>query len=234
MSLEKKIIALASYTCPHRYEGAMYAESLQKAGWMRGEKHNFVQDTGGDVLWCAHLDTAHYGRPERRNLIRRGDILTDRDGLCWGADDRAGVALIIEMARLGVPGCYYLFSGEEVGCVGSNALADDPAFDFARFKACISLDRRGQTSVITKQLEQRCCSERFALALARELGEGFSPDATGIYSDSASFMGLIPECTNLSVGYENAHSHGESQDLAFLEMLLQKLISLDCSRLWSK
>ncbi len=38
---------------------------------------------------------------------------------------------------------------------------------------------------------------------------------------------MIPECTNISVGYYNAHGNTETQDIAFLDQLLDALLYLE-------
>jgi hypothetical protein len=57
------------------------------------------------------------------------------------------------------------------------------------------------------------------------------PDPTGVYTDSESYAWLVPECTNISVGYENQHSSRESQDLVFAADLRDRLIGFDESLL---
>jgi hypothetical protein len=60
---------------------------------------------------------------------------------------------------------------------------------------------------------------------------GYKPDSTGSFTDSANYTGLIPECTNLSVGYESAHSTQESLDYFHLIGLRDSLLALDYSKL---
>jgi hypothetical protein len=38
-------------------------------------------------------------------------------------------------------------------------------------------------------------------------------DDTGVYTDTAEFVDIIPECTNISVGYDNEHSDRETLDI---------------------
>jgi len=48
----------------------------------------------------------------------------------------------------------------------------------------------------------------------------YAPDDTGSYTDTAEFIGVIPECTNISVGYEREHSANETLNLDhFLDLL---------------
>jgi hypothetical protein len=47
----------------------------------------------------------------------------------------------------------------------------------------------------------------------------YKPDNTGVYTDSAEFVDLISECTNISVGYYNEHTETEKQDIEHLKKL---------------
>jgi hypothetical protein len=49
-------------------------------------------------------------------------------------------------------------------------------------------------------------------------------DSYGTYTDSVEYSEIVPECTNISVGYFDQHTTKESQDLQFAEILLEKLI----------
>ena len=53
------------------------------------------------------------------------------------------------------------------------------------------------------------------------------PDNTGILTDSAQFVNLIPECTNISVGYYREHGNDEHQDIDHLYKLCKACISID-------
>jgi hypothetical protein len=49
-------------------------------------------------------------------------------------------------------------------------------------------------------------------------------DNGGVFTDTAEFVHLIPECTNISVGYLSQHSSKETQDINFVERLRDTLI----------
>ena len=85
----------------------------------------------------------------------------------------------------------------------------------------------GCDEVITTQNSSECCSDKFGTEFAKVLGMGFKTSPKGVYTDSAEFTHLIPECTNLGVGYIAQHSHRETQDLNFLVKLRDKLISVN-------
>lgn len=144
-----------------------------------------------------------------------------------GADDKAGVVLMLNLMSEGVPGLYYFFMGEESGCVGSSNMSrvyDDKVKNgiLPQVNKCISFDRRGYDSIITNQNGMESCSNEFAQDLSNKLNEygfWFKPDNGGVYTDSAEFVDIIPECTNISVGYFNEHTTTEKQDIEFLEFL---------------
>lgn len=154
--------------------------------------------------------------------VMDGDFVKTDGTTNLGADDKAGTTIMINLINENVPGLYYFFVGEESGCIGSSALSRVfISKGFQEINRCISFDRRGYDSVITHQ-HGICCSDTFANDLANKLNEyGFwyKPDPTGIYTDSAEFVDIVPECTNLSVGYFSEHTKTEKQDLEFLELL---------------
>jgi hypothetical protein len=53
------------------------------------------------------------------------------------------------------------------------------------------------------------------------------PDNTGVYTDSAEFTHVIPECTNISVGYYKEHTHLEHQDIDHLIKLCLASVKID-------
>jgi hypothetical protein len=142
------------------------------------------------------------------------------------------------MIKNNVPGTYYFFIGEEVGCIGSGLAAK-----FLEFKGIydriISFDRRGTTSIITHQSGTRTCSDEFGKELARQLnnhkiGLEYKIDNTGVYTDSAEFTSVIPECTNVSVGYYQEHTTTEHQDIKHLEKLANACLFVDWESLPTK
>lgn len=137
-----------------------------------------------------------------------------------GADDKAGVATVLSLAlrlehtEVG----YALFFGEEVGCQGS-----EHASRILTPKAVISVDRAGTDEVIYAQLGQPTASQYTAQWLADELGMGHYPSPNGVYTDSATFAGVAHECLNLAAGYWGAHTNQDTQDLVYLDELVEAL-----------
>jgi hypothetical protein len=135
-----------------------------------------------------------------------------------------------------IPGLYYFFIGEEVGCVGSGLASKYGDFK-GKYDRMISFDRRGLDSVITYQSSSRCCSDDFGKQLAKQLnksGLSYKTDDTGIYTDSAEFVDIIPECTNLSVGYYKEHTTGEKQDIEHLQKLAKACLLVNWEDLVTK
>lgn len=187
----------------------------------------FIKIGESDTMFCSHLDTAAFKKEKVvhvRHKNKQNHVIMATDGTTLlGADDKAGVVIMLNMIEKKIPGLYYFFMGEESGLVGSKAALSLYEDEFKNYKKCISFDRRGYGSIISCQLGGRCCSIAFVNSLVDEFaktGMVFKEDTTGVYTDSAVFSDIIPECTNLSVGYFNEHTEAEFQNMTYLEMLV--------------
>jgi hypothetical protein len=185
--------------------------------------------TAPRVMWSSHTDTVH--KAEGRPRLAYGDgWLTVKNGdpaSCLGADCSAGVWLMVQMIARRIPGLYVFHAAEEVGGLGSAHIAAETPSILSKIDHAIAFDRRGYTSVVTHQYGGRCASDAFAKTLASQLGGDYAPDDGGTFTDTASYTSLIPECTNISVGYFEAHTASESLDVAFLADLLERICKLD-------
>lgn len=209
-----------------------YVDSIP--GMTRDEYGNRVLRIGDSpVLWSSHTDSVH-SIGGRQSIVRDGNILrlapSEAQSSCLGADCATGVWIMRQMALRGIPGLYIWHRDEEIGGHGSSWIAkrNPRALDGIVF--AIALDRRGRDSIITHQ-GARCCSDQFARSIMAQLPDSYMPDSTGIFTDTANYTGIIGECSNLSVGYERAHSKDETQDVQFAADLLESLCALDVSRL---
>lgn len=180
------------------------------------------------TLFVAHVDTVH--RECGPNKIRKTQGMWYADGACLGADDGAGCALLMHLLYAHVPGYYIFTQGEERGGIGAKFLADHSPELLGQFDRAIAFDRRGIDSVITHQGWGRCCSDEFASALSGELcADGvlmYLGDDTGVYTDTAEFVDIIPECTNISVGYMNEHSDRETLDIHHFAALAAAVVKI--------
>jgi hypothetical protein len=183
------------------------------------------------TIFTCHMDTACY-RYQKVNHVIQGNMISTDGYSVLGGDDKNGMTILLYMIYRKVPGTYYFFQGEESGMVGAHCIIQKDRNFFLDYDRMVSFDRRAYHSVITHQIGRRGCSQEFALALAKMLNDKNSsfkyvPDSTGIFTDSASFIGIIPEVTNLSVGYFGEHSHGERTDIKFLSDLARAACLMD-------
>jgi hypothetical protein len=178
------------------------------------------------TLFTAHVDTVHHD--DGPNKIRKTDSVWFADGSQLGADDGSGIALLMHMMSSEVR-AYYLFTvGEECGGIGAKHVAKHNAELLSQFDRAVAFDRRGTSDVITHQGYGRCASDDFAEALSDRLnacGMLYMPCDGGVYTDTAEFTDVIPECTNISVGYAREHSTDEAQDILHYRALADAVIS---------
>ena len=232
-------IELTKNTYPHGSENIvadkMYKLGLFPEGIDMDEHGNYFCKIGESrTIFASHLDTVSKVHEPVTHVLDGFTIKTDGT-TTLGADDKAGVTILTWMMKNKIPGLYYFFIGEEVGCVGSSAAAKSG--DFKDYDRIISFDRRATTSIITHQSWSRCCSDAFADAFCDELnksGLSYVKDDGGVYTDSAEFVDIIPECTNVSVGYYKEHTFNESQDIEHLVKLANACLLVDWENLPTK
>ena len=181
------------------------------------------------VLWSSHTDTVHREAGRQPVVVSKG-IASTYGSNCLGADCTVGVWLMVEMIKAEVPGLYIFHRAEEIGGLGSDYIAKHNPKLLDGIKFAIAFDRYGTTSIITHQ-GFRCCSDDFARSLKAQLGPEWKLDDGGTFTDTANYTDLVPECTNISVGYHRQHHSTETQDLDHAEHLLGLLLSLDVNRL---
>ncbi len=146
-----------------------------------------------------------------------------------GADDKAGIFIMLKFIQAKIPGLYIFHIGEEIGGIGSYDIAARKAPLVKGIKRAVAFDRMDYFDIINKQRGGVCCSLEFTNAFATQLNDlVITPNsfnarykgAIGSFTDTANYTGLIPECTNLSVGYFNQHSSEECLDTLWLEKIL--------------
>jgi hypothetical protein len=244
-------LRLTSKTVPYGSEDIL-VESMRELfpkGMQKDEWGNYFYKVGESrSIFAAHLDTVSKEYVTVTHLFDGNLIKTD-GRTTLGADDKAGITVLLWMIQNNVPGLYYFFIGEEVGCIGSGKAAKSMDFSHinpvpksgfykGNYDRIISFDRRDVGSVITFQSSSRCCSDDFADALCRELNQthkmSYKKDTGGVYTDSAEFTHLVPECTNVSVGYYKEHTTNESQDIIHLTNLAEACVKVDWEKLPTK
>jgi hypothetical protein len=151
---------------------------------------------------------------------------------CIGADDAAGIIVLFSLISAGVPALYIIHASEEVGGIGSHYIADNTPELLNGITHAIAFDRRGTSDVIWMQGGQPCASEGCAGVIAHALNMAnkdfdYAPDDTGSFTDTKVYRNIIPECFNISCGYENEHWQDESLDIAHLVALCEAVKTVD-------
>lgn len=238
------LLEILSWARPHdsAIERAFCREYLDPIPGMTADAFGNRMLTIGDrprVMWSCHVDTvAARGGPQDVGVDELGiaSLCHGKPGMSLGADDGAGVWIMLNMIVAGRPGLYLFHRGEEQGCLGSHWIQRNTPELLKDIDAAIALDRAGLGDVITHQSYGRTCSDAFAASLASALNDlnqdfRYAPDDTGVFTDTNEYAGIIPECTNLSVGYHGQHGPRETLDVDHCEKLLAATLKLDTSML---
>ena len=188
------------------------------------------QNENNRTLFTAHVDTVH--RAAGPNKIRKTATKWYADGAALGADDGVGCALLMHLIHAGIPAYYVFTQVEECGGIGAKHIADNHKDLLSQFDRAVAFDRKGTDSVISHQGYGRCCSDALAQGLADALNATndnlmYSPDDTGVYTDTAEFTDIIPECTNISCGYYFEHTDKEELDMIHFEQLAAAVVLVD-------
>jgi len=225
-----RVAWMSHHDSVHRSDG------MQKIMVMRGyAEDKFVKSksaakklTYGSTFWrgiSAGFTDSVYKTVKVQSAYLHAQLHRSNRKECLGADCATGMWLMLCMIEAGVEGVYVIHAEEETGCNGSRKLVARKPDWLQHIDAAISFDRKGYESIITHQTGQRTCSDAFANSLSDAIGLEMSCDSGGSYTDSNEYKYVVPECTNVSVGYFNQHTSMERQDLDFAEMLRQNLCS---------
>lgn len=174
----------------------------------------------GAPTFVAHLDTVlHDDKLYKVKVAITGNKLF-RPGNILGADDRAGVNLILNHKSH----INFLFTlDEEIGGKGAKAVSDEQEFieDAKKSTFFIELDRRGSGDIIGSK--HGYCDDGLATLIQGTL-DGYK-ESYGVYTDIDELREIM-QGVNLSVGYEKAHSVNEYLDIAAFEYINSKIIDL--------
>jgi len=196
---------------------------------------NYIVRVGDSsrVMWSSHTDTVHL-KAGRQRVVISGDNFKlghGSDSSCLGADCTTGVWLMREMILNQVKGLYVFHDSEETGGHGSAWLAKNHGGLLDGIDFCIAFDRKGFDSVITHQIGGRTASDSFVSSIVPMLPFKYKPDQGGTFTDSANYVDLIGECSNISVGYLAQHSKAETQSVSHALALRESLLRFDESKL---
>lgn len=234
--LKELFLKLTEYTIPFGDESKL--EKYLPTGYKKDSVGNYYYEVGNSqTLFTSHLDTYSKEYEKVNHVIDEKDpykIKTDETTIL-GGDNKLGCSILIGMIQKGIPGTYYFFLGEEPilsgGCYGSKeALKSNPEF-FKKFKRTIAFDRRMYGSIVVRQMGRMCCSIDFAKKIAEEFNiRGIKWDQEGgygYYTDTAVFMDVIPECTNISAGGFDEHYKTEWVDLNYTWEVFKAAIDMN-------
>jgi hypothetical protein len=237
MNIKETFLKLTQYTIPHGKEDIL--RKYLPDAVERDEFGNYSMTIGkSETLFTSHLDTVST-EMEKVNHVIEGNIIKTDGTTILGGDNKTGVCILLNMIEHNIPGTYYFFAGEEPtakegGLYGSkHALAANPEF-FKKFKRAICFDRKYEGSIVIRQMARYTCSNEFVQALTDQFetqGLPFRPDETGWYTDTAVFINVIPEVTNLSSGTYKEHSENEYVDMNYLERVAEAALHIDWENL---
>ena len=238
MNIKDKFLELTSRTYPNGTEDQLFPILHSTVDGLQTDEFGnlFIKIGESDVMFTSHLDTATSALSQVTHVFEEDIIKTDGKSIL-GADDKAGVTVMLYMIKNNIPGLYYFFLGEEVGCIGSKKVAEVQKKEkIEGINKVISFDRRGTSSIITYQTSRRCCSDAFGEALSKQLNDAegtftYKNDDTGVLTDSVQFISIYPECTNISVGYYSEHTFSERQDIDHLTKLAEACLKVDWTSL---
>lgn len=231
--LDRALTTKRPHGDPSTVKFCAWLKKLMPAGATTDKCGNIHVDQRGTrnpskSLFVAHVDTVH--RVGGKNKVIKTDKKWSASGAPLGADDGAGVALLMHMIAHKVPGYYIFTQGEEVGGIGAGWLADNMQPLLRQFDRAIAFDRRATYSVITHQGMGRCASDAFGDELSdrfNQAGMLFATDDGGVYTDTAEFVEFIPECTNISAGYDMEHTVNETLDMDHFMDLCRVVLKLE-------
>jgi di/tripeptidase len=173
----------------------------------------FGTGEGAVVMLSAHMDTVK-GVEKDRNLIEiDGFFMSDKGAL--GADDRAGIAIILEVVKN--LNALSSFNGilkvafsreEEIGCVGSYNI--NPEW-YEDVDLAIVVDRRGTRDIVVGCGDPFCSNAvgEFMESVGKLIEQDDWECVEGGVSDAMTFSSNGINSINLSAGYENEHTSNE-------------------------
>lgn len=236
LDIKDTFLKLTEFTIPYGDETKL--EKYLPTGYKKDSIGNYyIQVGNSETLFTTHLDT-YCTKYEKVNHVIEGDVIKTDGTTILGGDNKLGMSILLYMISKGIPGTYYFFLGEEPilsgGLWGSqNALKANPEF-FKKFKRAVAFDRKQTGSVVLRQKGRFCCSIDFADALSDELtnlGVESKPDPNAYYTDTATFLDIIPECTNISAGGWNEHYKTEYVDLSYTKKVAEAACKIDWENL---
>lgn len=189
---------------------------------------------GTVVLLNAHMDTTERF-VEGRKILKDGNWWTSSEGIL-GADDRAGVAILLSLARWFSVENFngtikFIFTvEEEIGLRGARQVGEQFLWGI---DAAFVVDRRGAGDIVTSWgSHKQFCDKRFSAFIEETaISRGFNgwKCTPGGRSDTLIWADHGIQSVNLSAGYVNEHTSDEAlnvedcfQTLELIQAVLQE------------
>lgn len=241
--LERELLAILS-TCrtpDGAAESYLISEYIDSIDGMQkdsfGNRWIRIGTDSPHVAFASHTDSVHFDDGVQK-IAFDGEVITlapDSKANCLGADCGVGVWIMRNMILRGVSGLYIFHRLEESGMLGAEHIAEHSPELVKGVLAMVSFDRKGKQSIITHQMGERTCGKDFVAWLAESLTPHFGNhletrfrgDDSGMYTDSYAYRLLVPECTNISVGYFAQHTAKESQSMSHALALLDAMCGIE-------
>ncbi|TYS61967.1 M20/M25/M40 family metallo-hydrolase [Bacillus infantis] len=173
---------------------------------------------GPVILLNAHLDTVLPIEPDRA-ILKENNIWSSSKGIL-GADDRAGVAVLLQTAKQLAQSTFsgtvkfILTVEEEIGLVGARSVDQHFLWDV---DAALVLDRRGSGDIVVScGGYEEFCDKDYGLFIeetAKKAGLENWKCTNGGSSDTRIWASMGIQSVNLSVGYINEHTSKEMLDI---------------------
>ena len=180
-------------------------------------KNYLIAEGDIPIALVAHLDTVHAVEPFQFFYDEKEMVMWSPQGL--GADDRAGVILILSILSEGYKPHLIFTTGEEHGGIGANELVknyNEAPFDI---DFMIELDRCGSEDAVF----YNCMNHSFIDYIC---GFGFTFEE-GSFTDICILdRNWNIAAVNLSVGYYNEHTKAEYWDLFEADDTITKVINI--------
>ncbi len=180
-------------------------------------KNYLIAEGDIPIALVAHLDTVHVIEPFQFFYDEKEMVMWSPQGL--GADDRAGVILILSILSEGYRPHLIFTTGEEHGGIGANKLVKDYNEVPFNIDFMIELDRCGSEDAVF----YNCMNHSFIDYIC----------SFGFTFEEGSFTDICIlgrnwniAAVNLSVGYYNEHTKAEYWDLFEADDIITKVIKI--------
>lgn len=180
-------------------------------------KNYLIAEGDVPIALVAHLDTVHAIEPFQFFYDEKEMVMWSPQGL--GADDRAGVILILSILSEGYRPHLIFTTGEEHGGIGANKLVKDYNEVPFNIDFMIELDRCGSEDAVF----YNCMNLSFIDYIC---SFGFTFEE-GSFTDICILgQNWNIAAVNLSVGYYNEHTKAEYWDLFEADDTITKVINI--------